>query len=703
MISMTEWMRGFHISLKSVRRWLLYFFALTMPMVIFLGNTEYGYTKTIYTFIYISVLVLLWAADLTFSEDGKVKLTALSVPVALLFVSGLLSIVNASSKGVVLQGLALLVYFYLIYFLIVNTIETRSEANKLLYALLASGLGASIYGLLQFIGMARGPYGFRPGPQSIISVMGNQNYLAGYISYLFFPAVILIVLSDSKVVKTFFTTVLGLFFFLLFPIGARGAWLGIVFGLVVTLVGISLTGTWELLTRRKISVAIVILVLIVAYLFASAPGPLNSVLSYSAGNGDESGWGVFTPIVRPIVNRLIKKGGARVEDWHIAMEMFKDHPFLGIGLGNYKINFLDYRAEFLQTEAGGSYGEYIPRGAQAHNEYVQFLAELGLLGAAAIVFAITFSGYVLIRRLAVVKDGEGRLLGTALLAGIVGFLVHSTVSFPAHLPASSLVFVSLLGLLNSAAFGETDIQVKVGKTAKYALAGVLVVLVVTVSVFAYRDWRANVLMGEGKKQLQVGHYRLSRESFLKSESLDFQPRQTYYYLGVVERQLGNDQAALEYFKKSLGQFEPYKLFLQLSTLYLNGRNYERAEYYLNKFLDMGPDRNLRLEATYFLATVKIRQKDLSAAEGLIDKVLDQDPNYERALIVKGDIYRYRGKVIQARETWERALTVIERKLSGVKSDLTGTMPLQRYEELRSRKEVLEKERDAVEEKLSETR
>lgn len=694
-------MRGLKFSFRSVRRWLLYFFALTMPLVIFMGNTEYGYTKTIYTFIYISVLILLWVVEVAFSQEGSVRFTGLSIPVVLLIVSGLLSMVNASSKTVVLQSVALLVYFYLIYFLVVNTIDTRTGAKRLLYSLIASGLGATIYGLLQFLGMARGPYGLRPGPQSIISVMGNQNYLAGFISYLFFPAVILVVLSDSKVLKVVLTLVLGLFFFLLFPIGARGAWLGIFFGLVVMVGGMSIGRTWSTLTRRKVSVVLLILILLVAYLLASAPGPLNSVLSYSAGGDDEAGWGVFTPIVKPIVNRLIKKGGARVEDWYIALEMFKDHPFLGVGLGNYKINFLNYRAEFLATEAGEPYGEYIPRGAQAHNEYVQFLAELGLVGAVAILFAITFSGYLLVRRVSQVKDDKGRLFGTALIAGVVGFLVHSTVSFPAHLPASSLAFVSLIGLLNSAAFGEVDVRVNLKKTARYALVAVLGVLVVTVSVFAYRDWRANVLMGKGKKQMQVGHYRLAREAFLESEKLDFQPRQTYYYLGVVERQLGNDETARGYFEKSLGQFEPYKLFLQLATIYINEGDYERAEYYLKKFLNMGPDRDLRLEAAYFLATVKIRQKNLSEAEDLIDGVLDEDPNYERALIIKGDIYRYRGKVSEARDTWERALTVINNELSSVRSSLSGTLPLQRYEELRSRKEVLEREKDTVEEKLSE--
>ena len=58
---------------------------------------------------------------------------------------------------------------------------------------------------------------------------------------------------------------------------------------------------------------------------------------------------------------------------------------VGIGLGNYKLNFLSYKADFLSTPRGQDYSFYIPRAAQAHNDYVQALAEVGLLGGLAIL------------------------------------------------------------------------------------------------------------------------------------------------------------------------------------------------------------------------------------------------------------------------------------------------------------------------------
>ncbi len=142
-------------SFRQARLFLLILFSLTMPLVIYLGNTEYGYTKTIYTFIYISFLLLLWIGELLVNEEKKFALTSLSAPIGALLLAGALSAINAASKGVVLQSLALLVYFYLIYLLIANTVETESEAKYLLLALITSGLGATIYGTLQYFGLAR--------------------------------------------------------------------------------------------------------------------------------------------------------------------------------------------------------------------------------------------------------------------------------------------------------------------------------------------------------------------------------------------------------------------------------------------------------------------------------------------------------------------------------------------------------------------
>lgn len=689
----------FNFDLRKVRLYLLLFFTLTMPLVIYLGNTEYGYTKTIYTYVYISFLLLVWTVELLIDKEKKVALTELSTPVGLLLLSGLLSMINAPSKGVVLQSLALLVYFYLVYLLVANTVQTEAEGKYLLFALITSALGATIYGTLQFYGIARGAHGYSGGASNIISVMGNQNYLGGFISYLFIPALILIFITRSKAIKTYLIIALGLFFFLLFPIGARGAWLSIAMGSLVFSALSLYYKPVENFRKIKLTLLVILLVLLLAYLFASSPGPLNSVLSFSAPKSEDPSWGVFTPVVRPVYRQLVKKGGARVEDWYISWEMFKDHPFTGIGLGNYKIKFLEYRARLLNTERGKDFGEHIPRGAQAHNEYVQFAAELGIVGV-IFIFASLLLLFVNVFQKAISPDSNStRLLGFALIAGIFGFLVHSTVSFPAHLPASSFAFVAFLGILNSGAFDKGDYGINFSEPSRYLVFGLIAVFVVTVSVFAYRDWKANILMGKGKNQIEYGNYRLAKENLRDSLKLDFRPRQTYYFLGVSERETGNTEKAIEYFEKSIGQFEPYNVFLQLGTLYLKQGNLEKSEKYLQRFLSTGPKTSLKAQAKYFLATIAVRQEKLDKAESLIEEALTSNPNYVRAKVLMGDIARFKDNFSEARKAWKDSLKLINERLKRIEERLSGEVQLNEIGELESQKESLKQLKNDVEEKL----
>ncbi|MFW6190819.1 MAG: O-antigen ligase family protein, partial [Candidatus Bipolaricaulota bacterium] len=601
---------------RKVRFYFLLFFTLTMPLVIYLGNTEYGYTKTIYTYIYVSFLFLLWAVELILKEKLTLALTELSVPVALLLVSGLLSLKNAPSKGAVLQSLGLLVYFYLIYLLVANTVQTKREGEYLLIALITSGVGATIYGVLQFYGVVRGVHGYSGGAGNIISVMGNRNYLGGFVAYLFVPAFALVISSRSKLIKLYLSLALGSFFFLLFPIGSRGSWLALTLGGLFFVFSLlyyrPLSGF-----RRKdalVALTVTLVILVAVYLIAPTPNPLSFNLGLPSSDQLREPWRILTGFVDRLEQELVEEGGARIEDWKIGLKMLKDHPFVGIGLGNYKIKFLEYRAKLLSSPQGEGFGGYISRGAQAHNEYVQFTAELGAVGVTAIIIGLLILMANVLRRVLRTQEDPNRLLGFALIAGLLGFLLHSAVSFPAHLPASSFAFVTFLGLINSRIFGERQLKVSLRGLTRYVVFAVLAALVLAVSVFAYRDWRANVLRGQGQTQMDRGNFYLAKESFRRSLSLDFQPRQTYYYLGLTERQLGNNEEALKYFERSRGQFEPYQLFLHLGSLYLNQGKLDKAEEDFKAILSMDPKREHQIEATYYLSLITIRRGNIGEAE-----------------------------------------------------------------------------------------
>lgn len=77
----------------------------------------------------------------------------------------------------------------------------------------------------------------------------------------------------------------------------------------------------------------------------------------------------------------------RILIWKSAWNMFKDHPILGVGLGQYTVN---YQQKYISPQAKE------PKLGHAHNNFMQMLAENGIVGFAGFV---TMFGYIIFKNL----------------------------------------------------------------------------------------------------------------------------------------------------------------------------------------------------------------------------------------------------------------------------------------------------------------
>ncbi|WP_198265041.1 O-antigen ligase family protein [sulfur-oxidizing endosymbiont of Gigantopelta aegis] len=115
--------------------------------------------------------------------------------------------------------------------------------------------------------------------------------------------------------------------------------------------------------------------------------------------------------------------------------MIKDYPLTGTGGGTYDISFLRYRGD----DISGFYNH-------AHNDYVQFMAEYGLVGMtllSLLVLSCLFSALFAMR-----KRNHRLLKGMAFSSamGILALLIHSMVDFNLQIPANAALFVVLLAV-----------------------------------------------------------------------------------------------------------------------------------------------------------------------------------------------------------------------------------------------------------------
>ncbi|MCJ7624246.1 MAG: O-antigen ligase family protein [Anaerolineaceae bacterium] len=119
--------------------------------------------------------------------------------------------------------------------------------------------------------------------------------------------------------------------------------------------------------------------------------------------------------------------GPRFIYWETAFRIFSQHPFLGVGLGNYTFHFQEmlpsvqvgYMPELLTRLIPGT-----TRLITAKNFFARLLAETGIVGTATfLTFLFSLTGAGLYLWLS--KFPEDKFWGTGSLLAIIAFLVDS--------------------------------------------------------------------------------------------------------------------------------------------------------------------------------------------------------------------------------------------------------------------------------------
>jgi len=683
--------KSFDLSLDRVLVFLISFFVFSMPLFIWPGITEYGYGKSIFSLVGVSILLAWWGVSALVRGEWKVRLPWLTFPVLALIVISFFSLIHAVNGRVVIQSLALVVFFFLFYLLLANTVKEKRDVTLILFALLISAFFASLYGLLQYLGVMRGAHGTH-GLNEIISTMGNRNYLGGFLAYLLIPSVILIVRLRSRILRAVTIILLSFNFGMAMLVNQTGTRVALLVAFIALLIGWAIFRPIAPLRKNRAWLIALLLALVFTFLVEAPSGPLNSVVGLSA---DSSSW----------IGRIWSQnaGKTRSWDWWVGWEMFKEHPIVGVGLGNYKLNFLPYKAAFLASPQGANYDFYIPRAAQAHNDYVQVVAELGSLGSLALLallLAIPFSFWIRLRKNTDEFDRFDLLL---LAGGIVVFLVHALVSFPAHLPSSSLVLVLALGLASSPAYGRgaTKTVHLTGWSLKGVTAGLLVVCL-GVSVIGIRDYRANLLLAQGTRQLQIGQTRLAEATLERSVKLDFCPRQTYYYLATAKIQQGRYEEGLDDLMLCRTRFVSEEVYLTLANVAINLGETEIAQENVDLLLSTHANPSMEIQAKYLNGMIAFREGDYDRAGDLLEALVEDHPSFERAYIALGDLYRGLRMPVTARKNYEKALSLIDKALIQNQRKLSSATSMQadEYAKLRGEIEVLQQEKEAVEAALS---
>ena len=141
--------------------------------------------------------------------------------------------------------------------------------------------------------------------------------------------------------------------------------------------------------------------------------------------GKDDTWKRFGETDAPMASRLRYTGQS--------IKLFADYPLTGVGFGNFQHAFPRYQA----PEDTRQFIEH------AHNDWVQLLAEGGLLGFSLFLAGAAFYVRALLRQWRVQQDPFARTLGMLSLTAMIYMAVHSLFDFNLHVPANVLLFIAL--------------------------------------------------------------------------------------------------------------------------------------------------------------------------------------------------------------------------------------------------------------------
>ena len=258
----------------------------------------------------------------------------------------------------------------------------------------------------------------------------------------------------------------------------------------------------------------------------------------------------------------------------VGFEMVSAHPLTGVGADNYGLEFNKYFEIFslnnkneivrLQQEI------FIPE--RAHNEYLQIVAELGLIGGIIFLFFLFGIAKLGVQQIKINKGKPADILSQAAAAGIVTFLFSSLfTSFSFRLAQNGLVFFFLLALLLRKYFVKSTAKDFVkpafsfGFSKYFCLAAII--LCAALMIFSAAKAASQYLVYQADRQKDLNEAELL---YKKAELLDSANASANYSFGLrllTENRFNESSYQLrKAIDKGFNTIIPYSYLISAQTL-----------------------------------------------------------------------------------------------------------------------------------------
>lgn len=326
---------------------------------------------------------------------------------------------------------------FLFLFAVFNILKSIREIVVALIVLVSATILSAFMSIYQnFVNPFIGSFSHWVNSGRLNATFTDPNALGAYIVLLFPILIIMIIVSRKIYLKVIFCLLLIPFMMMVSFSGSRNALFGIFFAVAMFIVfGILFrSNRFKSISRKrlnkKVAIKIVVVALVVVLIISLLLGIFltSNILKSKILNNNlvnrifESGKAlVFYYKQAGFLEALKSISNYRYIYWNQAINMTKDYPITGVGIGAYMIELPDYlyRSEysFTQIDFAGNY-------------YLQVLAELGIPGLVIILFLffLFIKKTILYLRIKKLKNGFDN--SDWMLAGLfISFLSMIVIQF----------------------------------------------------------------------------------------------------------------------------------------------------------------------------------------------------------------------------------------------------------------------------------
>jgi len=554
--------------------------------------------------VIIILIFFIQGSRLCHSYDFTVIYRAI-FPIAIGYaaVSGLSLIRAINLADGVFEWLKILLSFIFLY--VACLILARNKAGLLILArsVIVTALILGLIGICQYFQIA---FTAIPGNHAIYATMANPNLFASAL-FLMLPFILFGVLQFSGGwYRLSLVTLTGVIYAIAIS-ESRAVWGAILISSVITILPVLLRHQKLKLTqnekksylRRLLLIPVIFLISFSAAIWSHST--VNNHLCLFLNKSHPARFNNSDPPQVTLQTFNTLRG--RLRYWQKSFQMIKAAPFLGIGLGQWKIVLPIYD----QKTRAYSDGRLETRVQRPHNDFFWVCSETGVLG---LFGYLLFWGVIIFYSLRIIcntVDNQKKLFTILMVFGIIGFAVISCFSFPKERIFHNIFFMIIAAGPVTIYHQIFPIQKAVNPSKIFSLNFSILIILVFGLVCGYTRFQA-----EAHTKKAIAAYRAKNWKGVITEidkanwryyNLDPTSTPLLWYRGMANFSLGRIKEARGDFLKAHAD-HPYHIHVMnnLGTCYAKLQDFDTAVDYYNRALFISPrfeQAILNLGAIYF--------------------------------------------------------------------------------------------------------